>query len=61
MNGVEEAPPPVPEARRGLLGEILIRDTISEHYCLLLHRLGYTPHAIDQTGKGDASQNWHDE
>ena len=26
MNGVEEAPPPVPEARRGLLGEILIRE-----------------------------------
>jgi len=26
VNGVEEAPPPVPEARRGLLGEILIRE-----------------------------------
>jgi type II secretion system (T2SS) protein E len=26
LNGVEEAPPPVPEARRGLLGEILIRE-----------------------------------
>ena len=22
-------------------GEICIRDTISEHYCLVLHRLGY--------------------
>src|SRR5215470_1656835 len=25
-NGLEEAPPPVPEARRGLLGEILVRE-----------------------------------
>jgi hypothetical protein len=24
-----------------LFGEMFIRDTISEHYCLLLHRLGY--------------------
>src|SRR5215470_18159836 len=26
VNGLEEAPPPVPEVRRGLLGEILIRE-----------------------------------
>jgi hypothetical protein len=24
------------------IGEVLIRDTLSEHYCLLLHRLGYS-------------------
>jgi hypothetical protein len=24
-----------------ICGEICIRDTISEHYCLLLYRLGY--------------------
>ncbi|MDR3617952.1 MAG: hypothetical protein P4L85_01280 [Paludisphaera borealis] len=38
-----------------VFGEIFIRDTISEHYCLLLHRLGYASPDSNQTGKSKAA------